>query len=174
MNRLTYTGKIYFLLWLSIILVSPAKASELVPVTPECVYSSSLYHEVPLGLILAIMAVEAGTVGEYSENSNKSRDNGPMQINTIWEQEFLKKGITEVQLRNNGCLNVFAGSWILKKHINSTNDIWKAVGNYHSKTPKRNKWYQEKIKTKLRSLNDYKKVLKKANGDLAFIGEPKL
>lgn len=145
---------------------SSVNASELVPVTPKCVYASSLYHDVPLSLILAIMAFEGGTIGQYSKNKNKSRDNGPMQINTIWEKDFLKWGITEAHLRNNGCLNVFAGTWILKKHIDSTRDIWRAVGNYHSKTPIRNKWYQEQIKKKLKSMDDYKVVLKKANGNI--------
>lgn len=163
MKKLKYC-KIICLFWVSIAFVTPASASELVPVTPKCVYSSSLYYNVPLSLILAIMAFEGGTVGEYSKNSNNSRDNGPMQINTIWEKEFSKRGITEIQIRNNGCLNVFAGTWILKQHMDSTNDIWKAVGNYHSKTPKRNQWYQGKIKEKLRALKNYEMVLSRANG----------
>lgn len=157
--------KIWFLVILMIFSVyGQAMANTLHPITPICVYRASQYYKVPLAALIGIMAVEAGQIGKFSTNKDGTRDNGPMQINTVWMPEFGKKGITESQLRNDGCLNVFAAAWILNQHFQSTENKWDAVGRYHSKTPKFNLRYQKMVQKKLASINNYTAIIQKANG----------
>ena len=38
---------------------------------------------------------------------------------------------------NDVCYNIHIGTWILSSRINEVNgDVWRGIGNYHSKTPK--------------------------------------
>jgi Transglycosylase SLT domain len=129
----------------------PPPSQILMPVTAECVVSASNQYKVHPALLLSIMNVEGGTVGAASANSNKTFDLGPMQINTVHLQKLIPFGISAEKLKNNGCLNVHIGAYLLKKQevdmsatVNKSS-IWKAVANYHSKTQNLGLAYAQKV-----------------------------
>lgn len=135
-------------------------------VTPQCVHEIAKHYDLPMALLVAIMSVEGGEVGKESKNTNGTSDYGPMQINTIWLKDLKKYGISKEALRDNGCVNVAAGSWILREKINKNKDksIWFGIGSYHSKTKELNNWYVSKIKKVLARKLSIFEVIKKANG----------
>ncbi len=154
---------IIILLVLTCLKPSETTASELVPITNECFHAAAEYYEVPVAALYGIFAQEAGTVGEYEINKNKSRDNGPMQINSIWNNTFESMNISEQNIRNHGCLNVFISAYILKDCLNATGDIWQAIGRYHSKKAKYAEPYKRKVLNKLLTVKDYDLLIAKAN-----------
>lgn len=128
-----------------------------VPVTiqHECVISASAYYNLPPELVIVIRQQEAGTVGKESGNKNGSRDVGPMQINTIHLQAFKNHGITRDQLRNDECVNLFAGAYILHRELNRAGkDVWKGIGNYHSATPSYHWSYRRQVSNRLVKLQN--------------------
>jgi soluble lytic murein transglycosylase-like protein len=133
------------------------------PLTYECVYKSSVKFQVPLAMILVILDTERGSIGYERVNSNGSYDLGPMQINTLWLPALAKLGITKETLRDNGCVNVAVGAWILRYHLNRTQDPLKAISHYHSQNPTRQKIYLNLVLERLRKL-EVSKTLQFANG----------
>lgn len=124
------------------------------PVTAECVVAASNQYLVPPLVILSILKVEGGKVGAVSHNTNGTMDIGPMQINSIHLPSLAQYGIAFENLKNNGCLNISIGAYLIKKAeieisknkiILSPKDYWKSVGNYHSKTPEKNAIYVKKV-----------------------------
>lgn len=126
----------------------------LVPLTLACVLSASNVMNIPPQAILTILSVEGGTVGNVSTNTNDSVDLGPMQINNkVWVPVVADMHFNGNQdkaytmIKNNGCYNVFIGTWILREAIKDANgDVMKGVGWYHSRTPKHTVRYQGKFK----------------------------
>jgi hypothetical protein len=99
-----------------------------------CVAYTAASFELPADLILAILKTEGGRVGMESRNVNGTFDIGPMQINTTWLPVLKIHGITREALRDDGCLNVWVGGWILKSAMSSASMWWRGVGRYHSST----------------------------------------
>lgn len=143
----------------------PAIVQQASPVTVQCVMDASGRYKVSLAVLMAIMATEGGQVGQASVNKNGTRDNGPMQINTVWVKELKQYGITEQVLKNNGCMNVMAGAWILSKHF-SKFPPWKAIGAYHSLTPHLNQAYQKRVYKRMQAIKDVQTVIDRANKHL--------
>lgn len=142
------------------------------PVTTQCVQEIAKAHDIPLALIIMIMAQEGGQVGKYSVNNNNTFDYGPMQINTLWLKDAEAQNVSESDILWNGCLNVYVGSAILKKHLNATNgNIWKAIGNYHSKTPKFHNIYVGLVLDKVKDRPDIKKIIDRCNRYLMWIAK---
>lgn len=102
----------------------------------ECVAHAARTFGVPELPIWIILDVEGGTVGKVSWNSNKTYDIGPMQVNSIWLKHIAPFGITESQLRDNLCVNIYVGTWIFTKELKRHMTLPKALAYYHSPTPK--------------------------------------
>jgi hypothetical protein len=149
-----------------ILLAREIGEGRLTPVSFECARLSGESFSVPLALIFLVMETERGKVGEYSVNTNGSRDLGPMQINSLWLPILGKLGIEEETVRDNGCVNVAVAAWILRGHLLDTGDPLKALARYHSKTPKRGKIYLSAALSRADSL-DVSKVIERANGNLS-------
>jgi hypothetical protein len=123
--------------------------SGLIPVTTACILAASQLQNIHPMNIMTILRVEGGKVGEYSENTNGTRDLGPMQINDrVWLPEIAEmhfngnENAARYAVQNDGCYNVHIGAWILRKNINSADgDIIEGIGRYHSRTPKYKKRY---------------------------------
>ena len=123
----------------------------MIPTIPElgpnnqyesCVYQAAASYQLPVELILAIMKVEGGRPGSMVKNKNNTYDHGIMQINTVNLNRF-RGYLTKEQIVWDGCANIYAGSWLLKSEINlAGGDVWKGVGNYHSRTPYHHRKYQ--------------------------------
>lgn len=122
----------------------PPPVSPPAQVIEYCVNSSSQRFRIHPLVIKSIIEVEGGKIGTLSLNSNGSYDMGIMQINTINLPMIRKRfpKLTWSQIAFSPCTNIAIGTWLLSRHLKSTNnDVWKAVGNYHSKTPKYHKRY---------------------------------
>lgn len=118
----------------------------------RCLLDAAKRFRVPASLIQAIMDVEGGTQGRVSYNTNGSYDIGPMQINSIWLPDVEKRGGSLQLLLYHSCANIHFGTWLLSRELGGidTNRIdvrsfWRAVGNYHSRTPERNAGYSQKV-----------------------------
>lgn len=113
----------------------------------KCIVKASKSYKVDPLVLASIRRVEGGKRGQYSKNTNGTIDMGPMQINSIWIDDVEKFGITRDGLLYDTCVNVYVSAWILKKEINGVNgDLWRGVGNYHSRTPKFHNSYVGKVK----------------------------
>lgn len=115
-------------------------------VAMECVVNASRTYQVNTAVLFGVLKTEGGRVGRVSGNSNKTYDIGPMQINNIHLPDFARYGISEQALLRDGCLNVFAGAWLLRREIDRAGgDLWRGVGNYHSRTPSLHRRYQVRV-----------------------------
>lgn len=123
------------------------------PVTQQCMQVVSQNLGIPLAVLYAVLYTEAGAPGRVSHNTNGTKDLGPMQVNDrVWGPFFRKNyGITESQLKNNGCLNVWAGGVILYMQVSQAKDWWKGIGNYHSRTPVHHDRYKYTVAKRLQS-----------------------
>lgn len=111
---------------------------------------ASQTHDVPPALLTGIYKAEGGKVGQEVKNTNGSYDLGPMQINTIWLPELSKKwGVNKEtahrKVRDDACTNINVAAWILRKHLNETKDLAKALEHYHSRTPEFGKKYKKRV-----------------------------
>jgi hypothetical protein len=103
-------------------------------VPSACVAYTVASFDLSPQLLLAVMKAENGRTGQESRNANGSYDYGPMQVNSSWLPILAEYHITREQLRDDGCINVWVGGWILRLAINSTSGFWRGVGAYHSRT----------------------------------------
>ncbi|MFH1158396.1 MAG: lytic transglycosylase domain-containing protein [Pseudomonadota bacterium] len=88
-------------------------------------------------------------------NSNNTYDLGPMQINTIWIPELARYwGVSELtamhRVRDDACVNVGVGAWILRSKMNQTGSLSKGVAYYHSATPRLGHNYRKKVISAMR------------------------
>jgi hypothetical protein len=117
-----------------------AAAPAPVPVT-SCIESAAMVYHVPAAVVLILLSVEGGALGQVSPNTNNTVDIGPMQVNTIWVPVVASHwratpAETYAALRDNFCANVEAGTWILRQAIDQAHgDFWEGVGFYHSHNP---------------------------------------
>ena len=123
--------------------------SVLIPVTAACIMSAANLQGIHPMHIITILKVEGGKVGEYTQNTNNTKDLGPMQINDkVWLPDVSKlhfNGNTNAARRallNDGCYNVHVGAWILRQNIDlSKGNVTEGIGRYHSWTPKHKNRY---------------------------------
>jgi hypothetical protein len=109
-------------------------------IPPHCVHSSARTYAVSPLLLLSILKVESnGRTGIVAKNTNATYDLGPAQFNTSsWAKLLIEKyKIPREALINDMCQAVQALGFALRTEINSAGgDLWKGIGNYHSRTPK--------------------------------------
>lgn len=128
---------------------------EIKPLTASCLVHAANSYAVHPDVLLAILMVEQGTVGKNSRaNSNGTYDIGPFQINSMHRQRLAALGISEEELRNDGCLNAAVAAWQLRQvltpekesRISSADEYLSAIANYHSATPKYNAVYAQRLR----------------------------
>lgn len=112
-------------------------------------------YSIPPQVLVGILHVEGGRIGQQVVNKNGSYDLGPMQINTIWIPQLAKHwGVNEATakkwVRDDGCTNVNVAAWILRGHLDETRSLSKAVAHYHSRTPSIGQRYKRKVVNMMR------------------------
>ena len=118
---------------------------DLPPAVACCIQAADNY-KIPREIVLAVAQTENGRAGLWVQNTNKTFDVGPMQFNTAWLKSMKKHGIDPEDVEAAGCYPYELAAWRLKTHIdNDKGDIWTRVANYHSRTPKFNQAYQQKL-----------------------------
>lgn len=115
-----------------------------------CLMMAAQTYSVPAQVLVGILHVEGGKIGQQVANKNGSYDLGPMQINTIWVPELAKTWKVPQRtamrwLRDDGCTNVNVAAWILRQHLDETGSLARAVAHYHSRTPSRGANYKRKV-----------------------------
>ena len=119
-----------------------------------CAAGAAAHYQVPLALVHAVMRQEGGRPGFARENTNNTQDLGVMQVNTIHLPELARYGISRERLVQDGCLNIYIGTWMLKREIVQAGNMWVGVGNYHSHTPALNVQYQWLVWGRLKQLQN--------------------
>lgn len=110
-----------------------------------CIASAASRYAVPVDLVRAVIRTEGGKTGAISGNKNGSYDMGLMQVNSIHLPEMKRYGITRDYLINNECINIHIGTFILHRALSESQDFWRGVGAYNSKTPVHNERYRKKV-----------------------------
>ena len=116
----------------------------------SCLLMASQAYSVPPQVMFGIYKVEGGQVGQAVRNTNGSYDLGPMQINTIWIPELARLwGVNERTARKwvqtDACVNAGVSAWILRKHMDETRNLSRAISYYHSRTPHLGRRYHNKV-----------------------------
>jgi len=129
---------------LAVVAAGPAEAGD----APDnqatirgCITAAAKLYGLPPAVLVILLNVERGSLGRVSPNTNGTVDIGPIQINEIWLPEVAAHWHATVAdtykaLRDNFCVNVEAGAWILRRGLDEARgDFWEGVGYYHSHTP---------------------------------------
>jgi soluble lytic murein transglycosylase-like protein len=130
-----------------------------------CIFAAAQTYAVPPSVILGILNVEGGRIGQAVRNTNNTYDLGPMQINTIWMPELARYwGVSEAralrEVRDNACINIGVGAWILRQKMNQTGSLYQGIAWYHSATPHLGRTYQKKV---LSAMERYRLVRRPAD-----------
>ena len=103
-----------------------------------CVRLAARVNGVPPAVLLMLLQVEGGRLGEVSGNRNGTVDIGPFQVNEIWLPAVARHWGMTVEdafpiLRDNFCGNADAAAWVLRGALaDAHGDVWEGVGRYHS------------------------------------------
>ena len=125
-------------------------------VLAACLILASQTYSVPPAVMVGILQVEGGKVGQQvGPNDNGSYDLGPMQINTLWVPRLAKYWGVDQQtahrwIRDDACTNMGVSAWILKRHLNETGSLSKAISYYHSRTPSLGYAYKNRVVAAMR------------------------
>jgi len=112
----------------------------------SCIIAAAQCFNVNPVLIQAIIWQESGNRQHaFNINKNKTVDVGVMQINSIHFESLKPYAIHEKDLKENSCVNVFSGTWILNKAVKQNGYTWEGIASYHSKTP----LYRDRYITKI-------------------------
>lgn len=128
-------------------------------VLATCLMMAAQTYNVPPAVMLGIMHVEGGRVGQaVGPNQNGSYDLGPMQINTLWIPKLAKYwNVSQTtayrMVRDDGCVNVNVAAWILRQRLNESGNLTLAIAHYHSKTPRFGYKYARKVIGAMRKMD---------------------
>lgn len=124
----------------------------------RCVEVAARHYLLPSALLRAIRSQEGGSSGAWRMNADGSVDYGVMQINSRWLPQLAREGYTASVLTYDACACIAAGAWILARALADRSAwnradadaraYWRAVGDYHSHTPQRNRRYAEQVWTR--------------------------
>src|SRR3989338_3430907 len=118
----------------------------------NCINDAAYEYHVPAKLIISVLNVEGGKVGQAVKNTNGSYDLGPMQINTSWQKPLQQQGVSLQQVRDDACTNIKVVTWILSRNIADGKDLFDGIGDYHSHTTRFNQQYSYQIRLRYTEL----------------------
>ena len=132
-------------------------------VLAACLLAASHVYHVPPVVMIGILHVEQGHIGQAVGNTNGTYDLGPMQINTTWMPTLARNwGVDQktayVWVRDNGCVNMYVSAWILRQGIDQSGGyLPEGIARYHSATPQIGFPYLRRVITAMRQegLIDY-------------------
>jgi len=118
-------------------------AEQLEQVTKQIANKHGLSHE----LVLAIADLESsgGTNARLRKNKNGTYDVGPFQINSVhWNTTCKNLDVSSLQ----GNATCAARLLVHARRHSKSDAAW--IGRYHSKTPSRKVWYNDKVQNILK------------------------
>jgi len=119
----------------------PVTAGDVGAQLAACIEAAASAYRLPAAVLLILLHVEGGSLGQVSQNDNGTVDIGPMQVNQMWlpiVAAHWRASVPQAHraLRDDFCANLEAGAWILRQGIDEARgDFWEGVGYYHSHDP---------------------------------------
>ncbi|KAK48990.1 lytic transglycosylase [Caballeronia jiangsuensis] len=111
----------------------------------DCFEQAAAYQGVnPLVLRAVAWRESKGDTAAINRNANGSIDVGQLQINSIHFTDLARQGIPHRALAD-PCVNVFVAAWLLKQKMVKYGNTWRAIGAYHSESPKHRDAYARSI-----------------------------
>jgi len=111
----------------------------------DCFERAGAYQGVnPLVLRAVSWRESKGDATAVNRNANGSIDVGQLQINSIHFSDLARQGIPHRALTDS-CVNIFVAAWLLKQKMVKYGNTWRAIGAYHSESPKERDAYARSI-----------------------------
>ena len=135
-----------------------------------CIEAAASAYRLPPAVLVILLNVENGRLGQVSQNTNRTVDIGPMQVNDTWLPKVAahwgaSRDAAYRALRDEFCANVDAGAWILRQALDESHgDFWEGVGLYHSHTESHKTDYLRKV------LEHTLRLQKAASNEMAAAG----
>ncbi|CAB3642025.1 hypothetical protein LMG24238_00358 [Paraburkholderia sediminicola] len=111
----------------------------------DCFNEAAAYQGVNPWVLRAVAWYESkGDPDAIHQNANGSIDVGQLQINSIHFGALAREGVPHRALTD-PCVNVYVAAWLLKQKMVKYGNTWRAIGAYHSETPKQRDAYARSI-----------------------------
>jgi soluble lytic murein transglycosylase-like protein len=102
----------------------------------DCFNQAGVYQGVNPSVLRAIAWFESkGDPTAIKRNANGSVDVGQLQINSIHFGDLARQGVPHGALTD-PCVNIYVAAWLLKQKMVKYGNTWRAIGAYHSESPK--------------------------------------
>jgi hypothetical protein len=108
----------------------------------ECVLMASNTYHIPAAVLIGIMHIEGGHVGEdFPPSKNGDYGIGPMKVGSDLLPDLTKMWNVDLDtahkwVRDDGCVNVHVAAWILRQKMDDAGSIWDGIAAYHPKDGK--------------------------------------
>lgn len=141
-----------------------------------CLMMAAQTYSLPPQVLIGILHVEGGKVGQQVRNTNGTYDLGPMQINTLWtrvlaEEWGVSPATAKVWIRDDACTNVNVAAWILRRNLDETKSLSRAIAWYNSRTPHIGSNYRRKVLSVMKRKGLIPAPPSAQSGNYAFIGK---
>ncbi len=111
----------------------------------DCFNEAAAYQGVNPWILRAVAWYESkGNPSAIHQNANGSIDVGQLQINSIHFGDLKREGVPHRALTD-PCVNVYVAAWLLKQKMVKHGNTWRAIGAYHSESPKERDAYARSI-----------------------------
>ena len=111
----------------------------------DCFNQAGVYQGVNPSVLRAIAWFESkGDPTAVNRNVNGSIDVGQLQINSVHFGDLARQGIPHRSLTD-PCVNIYVAAWLLKQKMVKYGNTWRAIGAYHSESPKQRDAYARSI-----------------------------
>jgi soluble lytic murein transglycosylase-like protein len=111
----------------------------------DCFAQAGAYQGVNPMILRAIAWFESrGDAGAVHRNADGSIDVGQAQINSVHFGELRRYGVPPGALKD-ACVNTYVAAWMLKQKMLRYGNTWRAVGAFHSETPRLRDEYARSI-----------------------------
>jgi len=102
----------------------------------DCFNQAAAYQGVNPSVLRAVAWFETkGDASAINRNANGSIDVGQLQINSIHFGDLARQGVPHRALTD-PCVNVYVAAWLLKQKMVKYGNTWRAIGAYHSESPR--------------------------------------
>ncbi|MBB5403841.1 soluble lytic murein transglycosylase-like protein [Paraburkholderia youngii] len=130
--------------WAALVVLGSSSAYA-APSADDCFDKAGAYQGVNPHVLRAVAWRESkGDVTAINRNANGSIDVGQLQINSIHFPELASQGIPHRALAD-PCVNIFVAAWLLKQKMVRYGNTWRAIGAYHSESPRERDSYARSI-----------------------------
>ncbi|ADG19953.1 lytic transglycosylase domain-containing protein [Paraburkholderia atlantica] len=130
--------------WAALVVLGSSGA-QAAPTADDCFDKAGAYQGVNPHVLRAVAWRESkGDATAINRNANGSIDVGQLQINSIHFPELASQGIPHRALTD-PCVNIFVAAWLLKQKMVRHGNTWRAIGAYHSESPRERDAYARSI-----------------------------